>query len=87
MPFDFAVVDPYSFFRFLVAPYETLHLALSIRLSCFTFYIFAFLLLKCSSDPKYGYTATPVACGWAGAVIEKVTREFGQEQRAQNAEK
>ena len=26
-----------------------------------------------------GYTATPVACGWAGAVIE-VTRSFGQEQ-------
>ena len=28
---------------------------------------------------KAGYTATPVACGWAGAVIE-VTRLFGQEQ-------
>ena len=28
---------------------------------------------------KAGYTATPVACGWAGAVIE-VTRSFGQEQ-------
>ena len=23
--------------------------------------------------------ATPVACGWTGAVIEKVTRVFGQE--------
>ena len=29
---------------------------------------------------KVGYTATPVACGWAGAVLEKVTRAFGQEQ-------
>ena len=28
---------------------------------------------------KAGYMATPVACGWAGAVIE-VTRSFGQEQ-------
>ena len=28
---------------------------------------------------KAGYTATPVACGWAGASIE-VTRSFGQEQ-------
>ena len=28
---------------------------------------------------KAGYTATPVACGWAGAIIE-VTRSFGQEQ-------
>ena len=25
------------------------------------------------------YTATPVACGWAGAVLE-VTQSFGQEQ-------
>ena len=28
---------------------------------------------------KAGYTATPVACGWAGAVLEKVTRAIGQE--------
>ena len=27
---------------------------------------------------KAGYTATPVACGWAGAVF--VTSSFGQEQ-------
>ena len=27
---------------------------------------------------KAGYTATEVACGWAGAVFE-VTRPFGQE--------
>ena len=26
---------------------------------------------------KAGYTATPVACGWAAAVFE-VTREFGR---------
>ena len=35
---------------------------------------------------KAGYTATPVACGWAGAV-QKVTRAFGQEQWAQKAQK
>ena len=28
---------------------------------------------------KAGYTATPVACGWAGATIE-VSGAFGQEQ-------
>ena len=28
---------------------------------------------------KAGYTATPVACGWAGAIIE-VSAAFGQEQ-------
>ena len=28
---------------------------------------------------KAGYTATPVACGWAGAVFE-VTSSLGQEQ-------
>ena len=27
------------------------------------------------SRNKAGYTATPVACGWAGAVLEKVNRE------------
>ena len=32
------------------------------------------------------YTATLVACWWAGAVLEKVTRAYGQEQYAQNAE-
>ena len=31
------------------------------------------------SENKAGYTATPVACGWAGALIE-VTPSFGQEQ-------
>ena len=35
---------------------------------------------------KAGYTATPVTCGWAGAVIGKVTRAFGQEQLAQKAQ-
>ena len=29
---------------------------------------------------KAGNTAVPVACGLAGAVIEKVTKAFGQEQ-------
>ena len=28
---------------------------------------------------KAGYTATPVACGWAGAIF-KTTPSFGQEQ-------
>ena len=31
---------------------------------------------------KAGYTATLVACGWAGAIF-LVTRPFGQEQRGQ----
>ena len=29
---------------------------------------------------KAGYTVTLVVCGWAGTVLEKVTRAFGQEQ-------
>ena len=33
-----------------------------------------------SQDNKTEYIATPVACGWAGAVLEKVTRAFGQKQ-------
>ena len=35
--------------------------------------------LENGKENKAGYTATSVACGWAGAVIE-VTRSFGQEQ-------
>ena len=31
---------------------------------------------------KAGYTATLVACGWAGAVLEKVTRASGQDAGA-----
>ena len=34
---------------------------------------------------KAGYTATPVVCGWAGAVIE-VTWAFGREQWAKKAQ-
>ena len=30
-------------------------------------------------ENKAGYMATPVACGWAGAIIE-VTRSFGQKK-------
>ena len=42
----------------------------------------------CSKEiNKAGYTATPVACGWAGTVPEKVTRAFGHEQKAQKAQK
>ena len=36
---------------------------------------------------KAGYTATLVACGWAGAVLEKVTRASGQEPYAQKRRK
>ena len=36
---------------------------------------------------KAGYTASLVACGWAGAVLEKVTRASGQESYAQKAKK
>ena len=35
---------------------------------------------------KAGYTATKVACGWAGAIFE-VTRPFGQEQSGQKPQK
>ena len=31
--------------------------------------------------------ATPVACRWAGAVLEKVTKASGQELYAQKAQK
>ena len=37
-------------------------------------------LQNCASKNKAGYAATPVSCGWAGAVLEKVTRAFGKEQ-------
>ena len=40
-----------------------------------------------TKDNKAGYTATLVACGWAGAVLEKVTRASGQEPYAQKAKK
>ena len=36
---------------------------------------------------KAGYTATLVAFGWAGAVLDKVTRASGQEPYAQKAQK
>ena len=36
---------------------------------------------------KAGNKATPVACGWAGAVLENVTRASRQEQQAQKATK
>ena len=36
---------------------------------------------------KAGYTATLVACGRAGAELEKVTRASGQEPYAQKAQK
>ena len=39
---------------------------------------------------KVGYTATLVACGWAGAVLEKVTRVLGRSsllRKLKNAKK
>ena len=39
------------------------------------------------SNFKAGYMATLVACGWAGAVLEKVTRASGQEPYAQKGQK
>ena len=33
-----------------------------------------------TDENKAGYSASLVACGWAGAVMEKVTRAFGQEK-------
>ena len=37
------------------------------------------LYLKVWLYDKVRYTIMPGACGWAGAVIEKVTWAFGQE--------
>ena len=37
-------------------------------------------------ENKAGYTAIPVACGWAGAVFE-VILSFGQEQWAKDRKK
>ena len=36
---------------------------------------------------KAGYMATVIACGWIGAVLEKVTRASGQELYAQKNSK
>ena len=36
---------------------------------------------------KAGYMATLVACGWTGAVLEKIARASGQELYAQKAQK
>ena len=36
-----------------------------------------------SFSNKAGYTATLVACGWAEAMLEKVTKASGQEPYAQ----
>ena len=35
-------------------------------------------------ENKAVYTATEVACGWAGAVIKKVIQVIGQEQQCKN---
>ena len=43
-------------------------------------------LLQKLNDNKAVYTATLVACRWAGAVLEKVTRASGQEPYAQKAQ-
>ena len=43
--------------------------------------------IKECMENKAGYTATLVACGWAGAVLEKVTWASGQELYAQKAHK
>ena len=49
---------------------------------------FTMIDMKCSLQiNKAEYTATLVACGWAGAVLEKVTRASGQEPYAQKAQK
>ena len=38
------------------------------------------------SQNKAGYTATPVGCGWAGAIFE-VSEAFGQERYSQKPHK
>ena len=50
-----------------------------IRLYCLVHEYISNLITK----NKAGYTATEVACGWAGAIFE-VTRQFGQEQWGEN---
>ena len=45
-------------------------------------YVRPCLILACWVTIKLGYTATPVACGWAGAIFE-LTRAFRQEQYGQ----
>ena len=42
--------------------------------------------IKALKENKAGYTATLIACGWAGAVLQKVTRASGQEPYAQKAQ-
>ena len=42
-------------------------------------YLFNVIYARKGLKNKAGYTATPVVCGWAGAIFE-VTRPFGQEQ-------
>ena len=42
---------------------------------------------KEADENKARYTATPVACGWAGAVKEKFTGVFMQVGLAQKAQK
>ena len=45
------------------------------------------LLQRCEdASNKAGYTATPVAHGWTGAIFE-VSRAFGQEQQGQKPQK
>ena len=40
-----------------------------------------------TKNNKAGYTAILVACGWAGAVLGKITRSYGQELYAPKAQK
>ena len=42
---------------------------------------------SCAIKNKAGYMATLVACGWAGAVLEKVTGASGQEPYAKKVQK
>ena len=44
-----------------------------------TVYIYSSAVNTKQEENKAGYTATEVACRWAGAIFE-VTRPFGQEQ-------
>ena len=48
----------------------------ALKVKCFT----AVIVKTKHVRSKTGYTATPVMCGWACAVLEKVTWASGQEQ-------
>ena len=52
------------------------------RVNFIAVFFLVLIKIRTTNYNKAGYTATPVACGWAGAIME-VTRSFGREQQCQ----